>query len=193
MNAATRKININRQLIFYHVLGHTLTQWAHVEWALTEILCVPDTGIESLALRRSFLELSLTSKLDFITVMIQTYAPMHSNRWGDIKKDILGKSKMRNKMAHWHAVLDKTDRPKEEMRIAPWFELGGNRDEKSLNTFEIYQARFKFFSVLAQIRNFAAELKGLPPVFDKKNEIPLEATQQMLEQELDAMCAEAGL
>jgi hypothetical protein len=117
------------EVLFYHEIGLTLSQWAYAENQLLQVLCVCLSKVsERKMLAASFLSIeNFRSKLAFCDSMISVKfsdSP-HLAYWNQLSKKLHAASAKRNKIAHHMSVMYVEGDIGRRFALIPW--LDGDR------------------------------------------------------------------
>lgn len=107
--AAKSVLNINEeQLAFYWAIGLTITQWAHVEHALFQVVYRAFGNSENRGLAGGFFSIeNFRSKLAFVdrvAAASKEFEPFYAE-WAKLRDDVRALSSRRNELAHSQVMV----------------------------------------------------------------------------------------
>lgn len=166
------------RLAFYFALGNAITQWAHVEFAISWIVteCLGTRASKASAAAFFSIE-NLRSKLMYADTVVLSYVESKTLRadWARLKDRAAGLSTIRNKLAHsW--VLNVPDaKPGRRTMLRQTRQTknkGRSKYPGALYVRDIRQHQLEFFALMVSLENFHARLSGRKEPFPKSLEQP---------------------
>jgi hypothetical protein len=161
------------QFCFYFEIGVSITQWAHVERAVLEVVgaCVADTDFNAVA--HGFFAIEIVAKS-------QANAGM-ARDWAALAARAKVAAKLRNRLAHLSVVGYPSNTVGRRYSLQPRISTKSGKPSKvpkppsgAMCLSDIVAARFTFFALTASLENYASRLRGQPESFPKSAEKPQE-------------------
>lgn len=172
------------QLAFYHQIGMAITQWAHVEFALSDVVCAAFEDKETTALGVAFFSVeNFRSKLRLTENVIcaRFRSTPHFGDWIALHARTKSASDARNKLAHYCVLVYPNDVPGRRMCLLP--RMGNMRKTPSkwpqerppgtLCVRDISQLVRRFSLLANALHNFAARIRGRPAVLPEQEPGPM--------------------
>jgi hypothetical protein len=167
------------QVCFYFELGLAITQWAHVEQAMSWLVSHCLASKEETAVARSFFSIeNFRSKLAFTDAVIQETQSIKAAtkaEWNGIRPEVETASGTRNKLAHYSVIHLLHAKPGRRMAFYPRIAKPDNKKPKSrrsshvprgsLYVTDLHQARLQFSRAMCKLENLLCEMRGDPPRF----------------------------
>jgi hypothetical protein len=161
---------------FYYELGMAISQWAHVEIALGQLVtvCCKDPS-ERMALYVGLFSLdNFRAKLQFVDSMLRERFKGHSllEEWPRLHSRLDANSKKRNKLAHrMVCAYPTTNTAGRRIALIPWPKasllrapkerrVAGRPPTGALCLKDVNQFKNEFVALYVQIMNFAGRLQG---------------------------------
>lgn len=187
---ATDVIDINEErLAFYYELGLAITQWAHVEAALSMVVraCFSrkDAGTHALGF---FTIESFRAKLAYADSVVSTkfLGTAHMADWGGIRTKMGGCSIVRNKLAHYFVLNDYRSKAGRRIMLLPRYNAAKIKPREirrksieqprhyplAICLRDIAKARLEFTALMARAENFSCRLQGESEFHSKSMEEP---------------------
>lgn len=156
---------------FYHELGLTITQWAHVEIALANTVaacCLKDADVGRVANAFYSIE-NFRSKLAFCDALM---SEVHKDRpvldlWKALSTRLSAAASKRNKLAHHRVIVYSQSTPGRRNAIVPWYVDKPKKKSKknlppqgALCVRDINAIRFEFAALYCSLIRFSWKLRG---------------------------------
>lgn len=178
-------MNVNEEFLAFHFhLGLAITQWAHVEFAMAQIIvvCFRQLNGESVQTTvNGFLSIeNYRSKLKYIDTILADLpiADEMLAKWSVLHKRCARLSTKRNKLAHFWVINDLHGKPGKRQKLIP-----KRPDESDKPTIheqfptgiclrDVVSFRLEFFALTRALENFADRLVPQEANFPEDQEQP---------------------
>lgn len=161
------------QLAFYYEVGRSITQWAHVEFALASMIAGgPDQVHGHMLVAGLFSIENFRSKLQYVDTMMSARAlgPQDAETWRALRERCGTRSAMRNTLAHSWVLTDPDGKPGRRCKLMPMSSTGKERQPICLR--DVAKLRSEFFALTTAIDNFSCRVRGLAEPFPEHLEQP---------------------
>ena len=170
------------RLAFYYEIGLAITQWAHVEFALAQIVSacfgkndesLPATGFLSID--------NFRSKLQYIDSIIAAHVRSKTKRadWITLMERAGALVKKRNRLAHSWVLNSFEEKAGQRVMLLPSRPRSSRRTKGARQKFpgavcvrDVAQYRLEFSALMISLENFAFRLAGQKVHFPKSLEQP---------------------
>ena len=187
------------QLCFYFQIGSAITQWAHIEFGLFDVVSAAFEDPKESPLASAFYSVeNFRSKLQLVeqVVALKFRTTPHFDDWIILHGKLESAAKARNKLAHYWVLIYPNDKPGLRMTLMP--QLGNVRKTPpkkkpkkppgALHVKDIAQLSRRFSLLSNALHNYASRLRGqerIPPLPEQE---PRPLTLRELRHLIRAVC-----
>ena len=166
------------QIAFYSELGRAITQWAHVEFALSWIVgrCFDQKDANNAAFGLLSIE-NIRAKLQYAESIVSNrgLSKTEKTKWAELTKRIGQLAKKRNRLAHSWVLNDPTAAPGRRIMLLPTRLTKTQSRQKHPGAVclrDVAGYRLEFFALMTALENFSDRLAGQEEQFPKYQEQP---------------------
>jgi len=167
---------------FYYEIGVGITQWAHVERSILEVVgaCVTTTDFNAIAHGFFAIE-NFRSKLSFADSIVRKSQVNASttSEWNTLVNRAEIAAKLRNRIAHLSVMGYPSNAAGRRYCLQPRIPTKLGKPSKTpkppsgaMCLSEIVAARYTFFALMVSLQNYASRLRGQAETFPTSAEKP---------------------
>jgi hypothetical protein len=160
------------QACLYFEIGFAMTQWAHVERSILDVIFAAQVTTNFNALGHGYFSIeNFRSKLAFADEMISKALsePAHLDTWSKLLRRCRDTSKLRNALAHYRMMGYPDEQVGRRYVLTPRLEKPGEARKanglitRALGLKAIHDHRLRFFELFCDLDDFAHVLSGKTP------------------------------